>query len=186
MNKRGLSLLWMLLMTAAAVLMASMLRNGGTARPRELPPPPVVGEAAIEALYATTLPDAAGRPQSLAQWRGRVLVVNYWATWCVPCRDEMPLLDRLQTRYGAKGVQFVGIAADSAQNVADYVRATPLSYPLLVGEKESIQPTLDFGNAPQGVPFSIVLDREGRTAAAVLGRLDEGALEQLLERLAAR
>ncbi len=181
--RRALLALSLVLMAASVGWMAALL--WGRAQ-EELPTPPPVSEPALASLYATTLPDVAGREQSLRQWRGRILVVNYWATWCVPCRDEMPAFSQLQTRYAARGVQFVGIAADSAEKVAAFARATPISYPLLVGRDEIIKPTRDFGNTPLAVPFTLVLDREGTLRTAVLGRVNEDALVRLLDDLASK
>jgi len=166
---------------AASLVLAWLLLRGDEVR--ALAPPPVVAAATIDALYATALPDVAGVSQTLAQWRGKVLVVNYWATWCEPCRDEMPEFSELQTRYAARGVQFVGIAADSAEKVVLFSRVMPLSYPMLAGGDDAIKPTAAFGNAPLAVPFTLVLDRAGKLRAAVLGRVDPQALERLLDEL---
>src|SRR3954454_3608650 len=84
-------------------------------------------------LLAVSLPDERGVSQALEQWRGKVLVVNFWATWCAPCRDEMPEFVRAQTELGAKGLQFVGIAVDDQEKVAPFVREIGLNYPALIG-----------------------------------------------------
>lgn len=180
-----------LVLAAAAALMAAsvawglwLLTNRDGAK--LLPPPPVADAAQLAALYATTLPDTEGRSQSLAQWRGRVLVVNYWATWCPPCIDEMPMLSALQQRYAARGVQFVGIAIDDADKVRAFARRTPMAYPLLLGGADSARITAGLGNAAMAMPFSLVLDRDGQLRTAVLGRLDEDALRRLLDELVGR
>ncbi len=138
----------------------------------------------MASLYDIALPDVEGRTQSLAQWRGKVLVVNYWATWCAPCREEMPIFSKLAADYAARGVQFVGIAADTADKVRDHARRNPVAYPLLIGGETAIDATLAFGNAPKAVPFTIVLDRAGGVRTAMLGRVDEAALARLLDGLA--
>jgi thiol-disulfide isomerase/thioredoxin len=149
-----------------------------------LPPPPAAAAAAdTGALYATHLPDLAGRTQALDQWRDKVLVLNYWATWCTPCREEMPMFSTLAQRYESRGVQFVGIAADDGDPVRDFARTMPVSYPLLVGGQDAILPTRDLGNVPLAVPFTLVLDRAGKVRAAVLGRVQEKALVELLDQL---
>lgn len=179
--KRTLLALSLLLIAVATGWLAALIWGGER---RDLPPPPAVGAETLAALYATALPDAAGRMQSLGQWRGRVLVVNWWATWCLPCRDEMPEFSRLQTRYAARGVQFVGIAAEDADKVMAYARESPVAYPLLAGGQTSIKLSQPLGNAPLAVPFTAVLDRQGALRAAVLGRVSEKALERLLDGLA--
>lgn len=176
------ALLWLAVaLFAASLALAWVLLRG--AAERELPPPPAVAAADLAALYATALPDAAGRRLPLAQWRGQVLVVNWWATWCHPCREEMPELSKLHTRYAARGVRFVGIAADGADQVMRYARETPVAYPLLVGGPDAIKLTRAFGNEPLAVPFTLVLDRDGTLRAAVLGRVPEDALVRLLDGL---
>lgn len=147
---------------------------------QDIPAPPQVTPAAVARLFAQSLPDLDGRPQSLEQWRGKVLVVNYWASWCQPCRKEMPHLSTLHGRLAARGVQVVGIAADTAEPVRNHVRTMPVAYPLLIGGPEAIRLTRDFGNTPQAVPLTIVIDRAGQVRAAVLGITHEDALERLL------
>ena len=126
--------------------------------------------------------DAQGAEHSLAEYRGKVVVLNFWATWCTPCREEMPMLSELAERYRGR-VQFVGIAADSLDKVRDFAHTLPVSYPLLAGGEEAIKPTKPFGNRPLAVPFTIVLDRTGALRAAALGRVTRAALVELLDQL---
>lgn len=93
------------------------------------------------------------------------------------------MLSKLHERYGARGVQFVGIAADEADKVREFARLSPVSYPILIGGEGAIKLTRDFGNGPLAVPFTIVLDPEGNVRTAVLGRVDEKALAHLLDGL---
>lgn len=177
-------LLWLAAgLVAAAAGWAGWLLLGNSQPVPPLPPPPMVSAATVASLFALKLPDTAGHTQALEQWRDRTLVVNYWATWCIPCREEMPAFSRLHEHYAPRGVQFVGIAADSADKVQAFARQTPVSYPLLVGGDDVIKLTRDFGNAPLAVPFTVVVDREGGVRAAVLGRVREEALIELLDRL---
>jgi len=144
--------------------------------------PPEQGQATAEAIMALTLPDLAGKPQAMAQWRGKVLVVNYWASWCAPCVEEMPAFSRLQEKYAARGVQFVGIGIDDVEKMQAFVRRTPVAYPLLVGDAAGSQtPALQV----RGLPTTIVIDRDGRLEGSRLGRLDEATLEPILLRLMA-
>ena len=93
------------------------------------------------------------------------------------------MFSMLHKRYATRGVQFVGIAADDADKVREFARQSPVSYPLLVGGEGAIRLTRDFGNGPLAVPFTLVLDPEGRVRAAVLGRMEEDALAHLLNGL---
>ena len=85
------------------------------------------------ALVGATLPDPDGKDQPLAQWKGKVLVVNFWATWCAPCREEMPMFMKVQREIVPKGVQFVGIAVDQPDKVKQYIVELGLNYPALIG-----------------------------------------------------
>lgn len=137
---------------------------------------------ATAAILALELPDLAGTAQPMAQWAGRVRVVNYWATWCAPCRDEMPAFSRLHDKYSHRGVQFVGISIDEPEKIKAFLQATPVSYPLLVAGPGVLQATVDLGNGPQGLPFTVVFDRGGRVVANRLGRFSETDLENLIIR----
>ena len=142
--------------------------------------PPEQAQAAADAIMALTLPDLDGRPQAMAQWRGKVLVVNYWASWCAPCVEEMPAFSRLQSRYAAQGVQFVGIGIDELKNMRTFVKANAVAYPLLVGDAAGTQtPALQV----KGLPYTVVIGRDGQLAHSRLGRLDEARLEPILQRL---
>lgn len=138
--------------------------------------------AAAEAIYGLTLPDLAGTAQPMAQWAGRVLVVNYWATWCTPCRDEMPAFSRLHEKYAHRGLSFVGISLDEAEKIRTFIQTTPVSYPLLIAGPEVLQATADLGNGPQGLPFTVIFSRDGRIVASKLGRFAEADLEKLINR----
>ncbi|MCM8596784.1 TlpA disulfide reductase family protein [Accumulibacter sp.] len=144
--------------------------------------PPEQGQAATDAIMALVLPDLDGRRQSIAQWRGKVLVVNYWASWCAPCLEEMPAFSRLQQRYAARGVQFVGIGIDEPERLQAFARKTPVGYPLLVGEAAGTQTA---ALQVRGLPYTVVIDHHGRFAMSRLGRLDEQTLEPVLDRLTA-
>ena len=135
------------------------------------------------AVLGIVLPDAQGREQALAQWRGKVLVVNFWATWCAPCREEMPQFVAAQARDGAKGVQFVGIAVDDPVKVRAFAREIGLNYPALIGGYGAIALSKTLGNDLSALPFTIVLDRHGRVAHTQLGPLKGANLDGLLSNL---
>ncbi len=134
---------------------------------------------AVDAIFALNLPDLDGRPPPVSQWRGKVLVVNFWASWCKPCVDEMPALSRMNSHYAAGGVQFVGIGVDDAEKLAAFIRTTPVSYPVLVASPADTAPGLQV----KGLPYTVVIGRDGGIAMTRLGRIDEGSLEPVLRRL---
>ncbi|HMW17609.1 MAG TPA: TlpA disulfide reductase family protein [Accumulibacter sp.] len=134
-------------------------------------------QQAVAEVLALNLPDLAGQQQSFAQWRGKILVVNYWASWCAPCVEEMPAFSRLQERYAAQGVQFVGVGIDDPNNMLTFVKKTPVSYPLLVAELGLGQQA---GQQVKGLPYTLIIGREGTLVGSRLGRFDEAALEKVL------
>jgi thiol-disulfide isomerase/thioredoxin len=137
-------------------------------------------------VFELTLTDLNGKTQNLAQWRGKVLIVNYWATWCQPCREEMPGFSRLQDKYRDKSVQFVGISSDTADKIIEFQKTTPVTYPLLIGDLGIMESSAKLGNIRQGLPFTAVFDREGNLSATKLGRLSELELEGQLKELISR
>ena len=138
---------------------------------------------AAAALLAVELPDPAGTPQRIDQWRGRVLVVNFWATWCVPCREEMPLFIRAQDQLGPKGLQFVGIAVDQPDKVQKFAQELGVNYPTLVGGLGAMELSKDLGNRLMALPFTIVIDRRGRVAHTQLGPLKGDQLHSIVKPL---
>jgi thiol-disulfide isomerase/thioredoxin len=135
------------------------------------------------ALLALSLPDAAGREQSIGQWRGKVVVVNFWATWCEPCRKEMPEFIRAQTEFGARGLQFVGIAVDQADKVDQFAKNLGLNYPTLIGGYGAIELSKTLGNRLAALPFTIIVDRQGRVAHTQLGPLKPDQLQSIVAKL---
>ena len=134
-------------------------------------------------LFGMTLPDLAGKETSLAQWRGKVLVVNFWATWCAPCREEMPEFVRLQTEFGAKGLQFVGIAVDDADKVRQFATEIGLNYPALVGGYGAMELSKTISNRLMALPFTIIVNRDGSVAHTQLGPLKSDQLRAMVGKL---
>jgi len=136
--------------------------------------------AAVSALTRADLPNLAGGRATLEQWRGKVVVVNFWASWCPPCREEIPGLIRIQQKLASNGVQVVGIAVDSVDKSRQAATEMAISYPVLVAEVQIIDVTRRLGNRAGGLPFTVVLDREGRLVTTHLGLLSEAQLERLI------
>jgi thiol-disulfide isomerase/thioredoxin len=131
-------------------------------------------------LLALSLPDLDGTLQPLTQWRGKVLVVNFWATWCGPCREEMPEFVRAQREFGPKGLQFVGIAIDQRDKVALFAKEFGLNYPALIGGYDAMDIAKPLGNRLAGLPFTVVLDRQGRIVHTQLGPLKPTLLRSIV------
>jgi thiol-disulfide isomerase/thioredoxin len=134
-------------------------------------------------LLALSLPDAAGKEQSIGQWRGKVVVVNFWATWCEPCRKEMPEFMRAQTEFGPRGLQFVGIAVDQADKVDRFAKDLGLNDPTLIGGYGAVELSKTLGNRIAALPFTIIVDRQGRVAHTQLGPLKPDQLRSIVSKL---
>ena len=137
-------------------------------------------EQVAQLVYSAHLPDTGGVGHSLGHWRGRVLVVNVWATWCAPCREEIPGFVRLQERHGARGLQFVGIAIDQPDKVAEFAREFRINYPVLIGGVDSLELLRQAGNRQAVLPYTLVIDRTGKIISRQPGGVKEGWLEQLV------
>ena len=134
-------------------------------------------------LLGLTLPDAAGQPQAVAQWQGKVVAVNFWATWCGPCREEMPGFVRVQAEYGPKGLQIVGIAIDNADKVQQFSKELGLNYPALIGGYSAMDLSKDLGNSLLALPFTVVLDRQGKVAYTHLGPVKPDRFRRIVAKL---
>jgi len=168
---------WVLFAVIPAAALAAGLyfgRQGLTTTPEP---------AAAAALAGLALPDPDGKEQRLDQWRGKVVVVNFWATWCAPCREEMPEFMKAQKEHGPKGLQFVGIAVDQADKVSQFAGEIGLNYPTLVGGFGAMELSKTLGNSLMALPFTVVLDRKGAIAHTQLGVLKPDKLDSIIKQL---
>lgn len=154
---------------AAGLGVATWLKQPGAAQP-----------GAADALLNAQMPDLQNRPQSLAQHRGKVLVVNFWATWCPPCREEVPVFVDAQARFGSQGLQLVGIALDNRKQVADFVQEYGVNYPILIGGVNESEALRKLGNPGGGLPYTLVYDRTGKLHRKIIGSLDKARFESLI------
>lgn len=161
---------------AAAVLAAA----AGVFAYRAISDDRSAAEAATE-LMRLRLTDISRKEQSLDRWRGRVLVVNFWATWCEPCRKEIPTLLRMQAKYASNGMQTVGIFVDSVDKVQQFAAEYKIGYPLIMGNMAVIDLTRRLGNKAGGLPYTLVLDRSGKVVKTHLGGISEAELESAIK-----
>jgi thiol-disulfide isomerase/thioredoxin len=133
-----------------------------------------------DALRSATLVDLAGKPRPVAEWDGQVLVWNFWATWCAPCREEVPLLIAVREKYKASGVEIIGIAIDNAAKVREFSLSFGISYPLLLAGTDGLELMRKLGNSAGGLPYTVVVDRQGKVVHRKLGALKAGDLDAIL------
>jgi thiol-disulfide isomerase/thioredoxin len=149
----------------------------------------LVGALALQAqsgaadLLAAPFRDLSGAKRTLQEWRGRVVVCNFWATWCAPCREEIPMLVAVREVFASKGVEIVGIGIDQAAKVNEFSRTYGITYPLLIAEANAIELMRRLGNTLGGLPYTVVLDRFGGIAHRRLGALTRAELEEVLKGL---
>jgi thiol-disulfide isomerase/thioredoxin len=146
----------------------------------EAPPDPVeTGKRVL----AASLMGIDDKIQPFEQWRGKVLVVNFWATWCAPCREEIPGFIKSQERFRSGGVQFVGVAIDQKERVIPYARELGINYPLVVGGMEAMEFARLLGDRATVLPFTLILDRAGKVTTAQIGVMKPEKLEALIRPL---
>lgn len=150
---------------------ASINRAGGAAA------------ASLDALWATQLKDLSGRPVNLAAYKGQPLVVNFWASWCAPCIEEMPDFQRASQTDIGKRVQFVGIGIDSADKMRPFADKLGITYVLLESGAQGLDLIRATGNPSGALPFTLIVDRAGVPVARKLGKLDYADLMSALSRL---
>ncbi len=130
-----------------------------------------------------SLPDLKDQPRRSGEWLGKVLVLNFWATWCPPCRKEMPAFIALQDEFGDQGLQVVGIAIDEKTKVREYVEFLGVNYPILLGENDAVQLSRDLGNRFRGLPFTAIFDRSGRITHIQAGEMTRSTLDTRIKPL---
>lgn len=168
------------------------LARGAAAAPSVTPPsapPPATAStsAAVpripDRLPDITLPDETGAARKLSDWQGRPLLVNFWATWCEPCRREIPLLEKLLASGAADHLQIVGIAVDDRAAALKYARAMHIDYPILVGGEDRGLAAINAFGMADALPFSVFADAQGRIVTIKVGELHADSARLILARL---
>lgn len=127
---------------------------------------------AVQQLTALSLIDAQGKIQKLSQWQGKFLLVNFWATWCAPCVQEMPELSELQKDLSKSNIQLIGLGIDSPGNIVEFAHKFQISYPLFAAGMEGTELSRQLGNQAGGLPFTVLISPDGNLLKSYLGRLN--------------
>lgn len=138
-------------------------------------------DPAIQAFFANPWKTPDGKTINTDEWRGKVLVVNFWASWCPPCVEEMPTLDQLQAEFLSKNVLFVGIGIDSPSNIRQFLEMTPVSYPIVIGGLEGSALSKQMGNSQGALPYTIIIDAKGKATSSKLGKISEEELRKAIK-----
>ncbi|WP_347985986.1 TlpA disulfide reductase family protein [Methylomonas sp. AM2-LC] len=129
---------------------------------------------------AFSFPDVEGHMQPLSQWQGKVLVVNFWATWCGPCLQEIPEFIKLQTEMQQQGLQFIGLAIDETADVKAFLQDVKVNYPILLANDTGMNLSMQMGNIVGAIPFTVIIDQEGAVIHRQMGELSREALQALV------
>ena len=140
--------------------------------------PSVLGQKRID----FTMADIDGRPRHLSEWDGKIILVNFWATWCPPCQEEIPGFVQLQSEYGKQGLQIVGVAVDEVDAVRKFVRDHGMNYPVLVGDEDG-NLSREYGNDMDALPYSILIDRQGKIVETRRGIFSSAEVETAIKPL---
>ena len=134
----------------------------------------------VDAFFDASFRQFDRQPHALDQYKGKTVVAYFWATWCKSCVKEVPRLIGLQNQYKDKNVQFIGIAIDNADKVEKFAKDNAIPYPILIGGDDAMALAKKMGDLVGGLPFMVVIDKNGKLVEKILGEIPEGKLEQVL------
>lgn len=131
-------------------------------------------------LFKVTLPNENNIPQALNQYQGKIIVLNFWATWCPPCREEMPELSELHTENKDRNIVVLGIAIDTVESIKVFTQETPVSYPLFADEEQGMALASQLGNDKGVLPYTVIIDHRGNVVKTYFGRINKTLLQPTL------
>jgi thiol-disulfide isomerase/thioredoxin len=166
-----------LALAAAAVMAGAMSFAGLNTAAAETPAP---AATTADAMFAASFKDPGGTVQKFDNLKGKVSVVYFWATWCEPCQKEAPQLKALFEKYRDKGFEVVGIAMDNADKVKDFVAKNQLTFTVVYGGREAMQLSKDLGNSLGGIPFLVVIGKDGKIVERLTGETKDGRVEGIV------
>ena len=134
----------------------------------------------VDAFFDASFRQFDRQPHMLSQYKGKTVVAYFWATWCKSCVKEVPQLIGLQNKYKDKDVQFIGIAIDNADKVEKFAKDNAIPYPILIGGDDAMALAKKMGDLVGGLPFMVIIDKNGKLVGKILGEIPEGKLEKIL------
>ncbi len=164
----------------AAVLLIAFAVRYYLSGSSSLQPGIETGTPSTQTLFAAKFSDVSGNSQAISQWKGKIIVVNFWATWCPPCREEMPELSLLQKQYQDRGLVVLGISTDELDKIREFVKENPVSYPLLSGEIDAMNVGQSLGNDKGVLPYTVIIKPDGNIAKTYFGRVNQAQLKEVL------
>jgi thiol-disulfide isomerase/thioredoxin len=140
--------------------------------------PVAISNPVNSTVFNASFSDLNGKQQPLKQWQGKVIVLNFWATWCPPCREEMPELSAMQQQY--KEIVIVGLSTDDLEKTKEFIKTAPVSYPILAGDMEAMNFSESLGDDRGILPYTVILDAKGVVVKTFFGRINQQTLEETL------
>ena len=140
----------------------------------------LASDPSIKAFFANSWQTPDGKSANSENWRQKVLIVNFWASWCPPCVEEMPTLDKIAQEYATKNVLIVGIGIDSPSNIREFLLKTPVSYPIVIGGLEGSNLAKQMGNAQGALPYTVIINSKGKAIFTKLGKISEEELRKAI------
>ena len=141
----------------------------------------LASDPAVKAFFANSWQTPDGKTVNTQDWQGKVLVVNFWASWCPPCVEEMPALDKLQQEFLQQNVLFVGIGIDSPSNIREFLSKTPVSYSIAIGGMEGSNLSKQLGNSQGALPYTIIINAKGKATYSKLGKISEDDIKSAIK-----
>ena len=158
------------------IIIAAVLALGGGIMARGFLSP--LEQTSPMPLPDLNLPDVSGKLHNISEWQGKILIINFWATWCPPCLKEIPELVLLQKQYSAKGLQVIGVAIDDQNSVEEFLVSNKINYPILIAGVTGIALAQQLGNTVDAVPFTVVVNQQGQIIHQHPGEFSQ---EQIME-----
>jgi len=140
----------------------------------------IASDPSVKAFFANSWQSPDGKTVNSENWQQKVLIVNFWASWCPPCVEEMPTLDKISQEYASKNVLIVGIGIDSPSNIREFLEKTPVSYPIVIGGLEGSNLSKQMGNTQGALPYTVIINSKGKSIYTKLGKISEEELRKAI------